>query len=351
MRYSAIAAAFALLGVAATAQGHHSRGHVDFNKDVEITGTVSRYDFANPHVYVTVDVLRDDGGVDHWLLETLHTLGMSQLGWDKQSFAIGDLVTARGSPNRDPGRTHMMPVVIVKADGTTLWASASRSPGYEPPVPFSGAPRDPRDLAGAWVRVAEPRQPRGGGAPAGERPAPPPSPYNAVGAAALAAMDVNADPMLQCQPGPLFSTSLFPLRIERAGDDYRMIGEFMGIDRVVHMDQVMPESMEASRQGYAVGRWEGESLVVEIDHFTPITWGLAEGLDSSAEMRVVERYTPSADGRQLAITREIHDPVYLSRPLVDEMTRVYALDHEPTVYECDVTSAQRHLEVVDEHAP
>lgn len=337
---------------------HHSRSHLDFSKEVDIQGRVSDYDWANPHVYITVDVINEAGETEHWLLETNHTLSMSENGWGPDSLAIGDLVSARGAPNRNPEKTHMFPAVVVKSDGTELWASERRNPNAVPPPPLEVAPRGDMDFAGVWTsRVVDqikdylvrfegvtfPEPERGGRAP---------SPLNEVGLAMQENMNPDEDPFLQCVGSTPMAGGMFPSHLEWEGDNLTITGEFNGMKRVIHMgEDADPQSAEPSHMGYSVGRIENGELIVETTRFQPTTWGLMEGVDSSAQKRVVERYWLQQQGRLMQAEITTYDPVYLAQPMVSRAEYGFMPNREFQLYECDIEAANRHLEMVDQHQP
>ena len=103
------AASFCLLTVlaAASASAHHSHTRFDLERVVALQGTVVRYEWKNPHVYLTID---DEAGAE-WLIETDPTPVMSRSGWTRDSFAPGDAVAVRANPDRRPGRDTRSAVV------------------------------------------------------------------------------------------------------------------------------------------------------------------------------------------------------------------------------------------------
>ena len=76
---AAVLAVACLVLSGASARAHHSvPGTFDVNKTVVITGTISRIDWINPHVYIYVDVKERDG-MTTWKIETLPTLHMRRV--------------------------------------------------------------------------------------------------------------------------------------------------------------------------------------------------------------------------------------------------------------------------------
>lgn len=337
---------------------HHSRSHLDFNKEVDIQGRVSSYDWANPHVYITVDVINEAGETEQWLLETNHTLSMSEKGWTRDSLKIGDLVSARGAPNRNPAKTHMFPAVVVRSDGTELWASERRNPNAVPPPPLEVAPRGPTDFTGAWsTRVVDPIKEylerfEGITFPTPERGEREPSPLNGRGLAMQENMNPDEDPFLQCIVSYPLAGGMFPSHIEWQGDNLEITNEFNAARRTVHMgESADPATAPLSAMGYSVGRFEQGQLIIETTRFEPTTWGLMEGVDSSDQKRMVERYWLENEGRIMKGEVTTYDPVYLDRPMVSQYEFGYMPNHDFQLYECDIEAANRHLEMVEQHQP
>ena len=97
---------------------------------------------------------------------------------------------------------------------------------------------------------------------------------------------------------------------------------------------------------------EGDELVIESSEFPPSRWGLAlaaiplgNGSDvpSSAEKRVVERYSASEDGSTLRVEYTVEDPVYLTEPYTGYRDFSRIPDDTPLhSYGCEVDSASRY---------
>lgn len=74
-------AAISLLATAAEVEAHHSvAGQFDQAKHATISGTISKIDWINPHVYVLLDVADDKGNVTTWRLESLPTAMLRKAG-------------------------------------------------------------------------------------------------------------------------------------------------------------------------------------------------------------------------------------------------------------------------------
>ena len=101
--------AIVALGVLSTASpvfAHHSFTMFDMTKRVTITGTVTSFEWTNPHCYIEIDVPEEPGGgVKHWSIEMGSPSILQQAGWKFSSLKKGDETTLIISPlkNGKPG--------------------------------------------------------------------------------------------------------------------------------------------------------------------------------------------------------------------------------------------------------
>ena len=125
---------------------------------------------------------------------------------------------------------------------------------------------------------------------------------------------LDRDPELACyMPGvPRAMYLPYPFQIIQGTNKIMMIFEFANAQRTINLDDVEPYPGFAY-MGYSVGRWEGDTLVVDVTDFTSYTWFDRSGNFHSDALRVVERYTPI---NQDAILYEatIDDPQVFTRP-------------------------------------
>ena len=115
----------------ATLAAHHGNASFDTSKQVTLKGTVTEWIWANPHCFLKIDAMDDTGIVRNWALETQNPIAMTQRGWSRKAFNIGDQVSVvlEAVKNGAPiGRI----VRITLADGSTL--SAGTLPNT-PPTP------------------------------------------------------------------------------------------------------------------------------------------------------------------------------------------------------------------------
>lgn len=114
----------ALAGVAAVALGapalaHHSHANYEANRTVEITGTVEDYQWINPHTWIYMTVVGEDGQEEEWALESGSTGQLTRRGWAPDSMKPGDTITAIVKPLKDGSNGGVLGLIRL-ADGTEL---------------------------------------------------------------------------------------------------------------------------------------------------------------------------------------------------------------------------------------
>lgn len=80
---------------------HHGTAGYDMGKIVTLTGTVTKFDWSNPHVVVHVDAKDDSGNIQHWALELAAPLLLERSGWSRNSMKPGDQVVAEAHPSKN----------------------------------------------------------------------------------------------------------------------------------------------------------------------------------------------------------------------------------------------------------
>ena len=108
-----------VLATGITATAHHSFAPFDLTKEKTISGTVSRFEWTNPHSWIWVDVPNDKGGVDSWAVEGMSPNYLARRGWTKTTLKPGDKVTILVRPLRN-GDNGGMFVRATLADGRVL---------------------------------------------------------------------------------------------------------------------------------------------------------------------------------------------------------------------------------------
>jgi hypothetical protein len=91
----------ACLLIAASARAHHSTAMYDTQNPVTISGTVTRFEWTNPHAYVYLQVMDEKtGSVVEWQVEMMSLNHLRSYGWTSRTVKPGEMITATGSPAR-----------------------------------------------------------------------------------------------------------------------------------------------------------------------------------------------------------------------------------------------------------
>jgi hypothetical protein len=323
------------------AQAHHGAGRYDTSKKVELEGRLTRLDFVNPHSYVYFDVVGPDGKVLAMKCEMRSATTLRRSGWSPEMFVAGATVKVKGSPHRDdPTACTVDTLTLGDKPMLERYQQLSDAKGVDRSKrPFRLANGKP-NLAGEWAQeqhvLAAPPGGRTGLVPisqaaavrAGKVPPqgprgwfPPPVKLTVAGQAAQDALrkrSTSDDPRLTCQITSILFDWVFDGAINRITQSATAIKmEYgAGLTRTVHMNMAAhPAKIAPSRGGHSIGRWDGDTLVVDTVGFLP--GSIAGALPHSDKLHVVERFT--LNQATLELTRGIvaEDPAYFMDTYVD----------------------------------
>ena len=152
-----------------------------------------------------------------------------------------------------------------------------------------------------------------------------PAPYQAWAVAkVLESFNKRAidDPAALCLPPGLpraAIVSLFPLEIVQTRDRIVIMYEYMNIFRVIRMNAKHPDDLVPAYMGDSVGRWEGDTLVVDVTGFNDKTWLTGAGTFHSEDLHITERYT-RVDKDRINYDVTIEDPKVLTKPWIVHST-------------------------------
>lgn len=303
------------------AQAHHSFPS-EFDGDVqgEISGTITRVWFRNPHVRYRLAVTAEDGSVEEWDVQTTSVTSIRRAGWTPETLMVGETVRIWGDMGRNRTKKIFMRGVE-KEDGTELLPSGpTRDRGDRDRVTadadkyygYSKVNDDhPYDISGRWrnnykfqltVDDLEPK----------------PTPFSDAGRRKFAATEPWHDTVLRCLPLglPRVFGSPYNMEIVDAGTHYMLIYQQNNTPRRIWMDgRQAAADLPLTSMGFSVGRWEDDVLVIET---TRLSEGTLDGslLPMDGEgTRIVERWEMTDGGLAMDRIMTIHDPNY-TEPLI-----------------------------------
>ena len=177
-----------------------------------------------------------------------------------------------------------------------------------PVLAQSSAAGDP-NLSGFWINQYTPDLARA----LGSQP-----PFSAYGAERWKTVDTAKDPTGRClPPGPSRAfTAPFPVQIVQTPEIIALLFEYQTIYRIVYMDgrdhpkdiADYPEFM-----GHSVGKWEGDTLVVDTTGIDERSWLDTAGHEHSDKLHLIERFQ-LADLNTIKWTVTYDDPVFFTTP-------------------------------------
>ena len=295
------AAMMTLLAFSSTAHAHHGFDtHYYRDRPVLIQGTVTEFQYINPHSFLHVSTTDEAGEtVERWC-EMQASSQMRIKGIGPDVLRVGDPVRIEGfQARRDPLGCEFATGYL--ADGTVL---TLRTSGGQSLFAAPWQPDQTGSIFGTWFRKAFPG--------AGTDPDPMDS-YTAAGAAAHAANDqLVANPVYQCSPvSPIraWSQPGLPTEIRDEGERIVIHHEFMDAERVVHLDMdEHPADAPRTTMGHSIGRYEDGDLIVQTALF-------AEGLLRSdfvrtTDLELTERFHINPDNGDLEVTWTATDPEF-----------------------------------------
>jgi len=117
-----LTAVLLLLPLAGSIHAHHATASFDMTNSSTVKGTVTGFDWTNPHAYIYLDVKDAKGAIEKWSVE-MGTIGMlARAGWKRDTVKPGDEITVTGNRARD-GKPFLRLIKLVFANGQELTQS------------------------------------------------------------------------------------------------------------------------------------------------------------------------------------------------------------------------------------
>ncbi len=309
-----------LLGVATSlflvvvdAGAHHSRAaFYDLSQVIEAEGEITRVLWRNPHVRFWME---DDAGAQ-WELETTPPGILARHGIGQDVLTVGTRIRIAGPParfeeNSMEVRNVLLPdgrEVLIQRETQPRWTEEALTwaPPSFPEVAVRAAEAGASGVFRVWSRnFGQDREPFGL------------TSYPLTGAAQAlrAAYDPVADnpiPGCTAKGMPMIMGNPYPFEFVQDGDRIRLLIEEYDLVRLIHMK---PDTDEAppSILGHSVGHWEEGDLVVATTNISFMHFGSSVSL--SADARVLERFSLSADESRLDYTMTVIDPETFTEPV------------------------------------
>lgn len=328
----AVIASFLLLPFNLSA--HHSvNAFYDLSDPIAVEGRLTSVSWANPHVHLQMERVGSDGTTEIWIVDSGGPTLLRRLGVTADLVEIGDRVTISGFPSKRNDH-EMIGVSIGLPDGRVMpmfptlaarFGHEVRSGVHITADAAAQGERTARGIFRVWTVGQKPDQ-------WASEPA-----FTAAARAGQAAYDPLTDDLaLQCIPPgmPVVMDNPFPIEFTEGVDTIVLQLEIWDIVRTIYMStESADRARDASPLGYSVGRWEGNTLIVET---TDIDWRYFDddGTPQSAEMEVVERFSLSDDETRLDYEVVMTDPQTLTEQAARYGHWVWVPGEELQAYNC-----------------
>jgi hypothetical protein len=306
----------------------------DTSQEILVEGTVARFDWVNPHMYLVVETTGPDGKPALVEGEGVAITQALVDGLRREALEPGTPVVMRANPNRGGWGKQVRVLDVTTADGEVhpFYASNTRARTLTPAASLEGrwAPARAALGAGFGAMARWPITPEG----------------------RAAQQEMAADGLCFVEPVPFLAVLDEMREITIGEDEVVMHFDNSGdhVVRTIHMNAEHPADVQPSRHGHSIGRWEGDTLVIDTIAYEPNASGNGANVPSSASKHTVERLTLTEDRLRLRYEFSVEDPVYINGPA----TLTQQWDHRPDIgfspqsEACDDDVAARYLESVPE---
>jgi hypothetical protein len=338
---------------------HHSlAAEYDDKRPVTLKGTVVKFDWTNPHVFVSLDVADVT-----WAVEFPSRIELKRDGWTQESIHIGDVVTIDASLARDGSKAANAKVVIL-AGGKRLKAApapflkVSETAKPTPRWPDTGGEKGHPRLGfvpgetGYWSSTAASILEETGanvrmnsdGLLANIADAGKVAPFQpwALGLYQYRQKALlKDDPMASCLPpgGPRQFQVPYGIQIVEQPEKKRILVMMGGGNRnwrLINLDgrKHQPDDLLPTYYGDSVGQWEGDTLVIDTMGFNERFWFGNGGLPHTENLHLTERLS-RPDFNTLKYQVRVDDPGAYTRPWSAGWTLQWIPNQEIEEYFCD----------------
>ena len=335
----------ATLVTASATFAHHGFGLFQLEINKEWSGTLTKMNLVNPHSYMELDVKGADGKPLHMRCEMRAASLIKRSGWSTEMFVVGAKVDIKGHPHRDDPTACYIETFSINGSKEvnrndqvlTTKVDYSKRPLRLPDgqinldgdwaveqlvltVPPSGGngsmvPKSLRDDFASGKLTLQQIQ--------AQQPPPARTVRTEKGEAAAKAFNNRSpedNPWFACKPTSIirdwtadWPVNQFKQSVENGQKVLDITYGLYNFKRRIYLGMDKhPANLKPSYAGHSIGKWEGDTLVVDTIGFTAGV--LSPPTRNSEQMRIVERF--SLDTQKMALKREysVTDPEYLSAP-------------------------------------
>jgi len=341
------------------ALAHHSlAAEYDDKKPLTLKGAVTKFDWTNPHVFVFLDVADPGGGITNWAVEFPSRIELKRDGWTQESIRIGEVVTIDASLARDGSKQANAKVVIL-SNGKRL--NAAPAPFLKVSQPAGPTPRWPDGHprlgvvpgeTGYWSSTAASILEETGasvrmnsdGLLANIADAGKVAPFQPWAKGLYEYRQktlLKDDPMAACLPpgGPRQFQVPYGIQIVEQPEKKRVFAMSGGGNhnwRLINLDARahQPDDVIPTYYGDSVGKWEGDTLVIDTLGFNERFWFTNGGLPHTESLHLTERLS-RPDFNTLKYEVRVDDPGAYTRPWSGSWALQWIPNQEIEEYFCD----------------
>jgi hypothetical protein len=287
---------------------HHS---VTFysNEVIEIAGELTRIEWRNPHIRLTLEATNDRGLTELWEMEGSSIYNLERSGITADTFEIGQRLVITGQPSTREERTLLLREILLP-DGRALQMWIQNVTRLESDTRLVDAAAENRGIFRVWSvpaanlarALAQLRD----------------QPFTDAAIAARADWDPLDNFATRCEPEgmPRIMVNPHPFEFIDHGDTITLRTELYDVERTIHMDEDAPRlDVPPSRLGHSVGRWVDSDLVVVT---TRVNWPYFDnaGTPLGEDAEVTERFSLSEDQTRLDFEVSVADSSTFTEPAV-----------------------------------
>ena len=303
-----------LLGGTRTDAHHSFAPHFDSNKRVSISGTVKEFESRNPHSYVHITAVDENGRTREYTCESHGVTQLQRNGITPSMLKAGTKLRVTGPISRhDPYMCFFDTVEL--PDGRTLSVNGPAQAGRT-----TASLRPRKDIYGNWLLTRSQNRTTDG--------PPAMSLLTPAGQRAVAGYDpFRDDPTFRCDPVAIrrvWAAPGTPLEISRSGQNVLLHHEWMDVRRPIAIDaKDHPVNGRRSSLGHSVGRFDVDTLVIEtanyssgvLEQYVEQSGKPTRGLPHSSALTTVERLRLDVARQRLVLEITDVDPQFFQQPL------------------------------------